>query len=103
LREADPWIAPRLRRSPPLYDDERRWFLETGPAGKTTDGEPAMSAAIRKAAPLALIAITAALAGCSAEPAPYYHGIDLFPQPSAFSDGSCCHDSFADHLGGGHR
>jgi hypothetical protein len=62
-----------------------------------------MFAATRKAAPFALIALVAILAGCSTESASYYHGIDLFPQPSAFSDGSCCHDSFADHLGGGHR
>ena len=41
--------------------------------------------------------------GCSAEADSHYHSIDLFPQPSAFSDGSCCHDSFDDHLGGGHR
>ncbi len=62
-----------------------------------------MCAATRKAAAFALIAIAAALAGCSEESASYYHGIDLFPQPSAFSDGSCCHSSFEDHLGGGHR
>jgi hypothetical protein len=62
-----------------------------------------MFAATKKAAPLAMIAIAAVLAGCSGGMASYYHGIDLFPQPSAFSDESCCHDSFDDHLGGGHR
>jgi hypothetical protein len=61
-----------------------------------------MFAATRKAAPFVLIAIAAVLAGCSAEPADY-QGINLFPQSSAFSDGACCHDGFADHLGGGHR
>jgi len=62
-----------------------------------------MFAAIGKAAPIAVLAIAALLAGCSGTPDSYYHGIDLFPQPSAFSDGACCHDSFDDHLGGGHR
>jgi len=62
-----------------------------------------MFAPTRKAAACALIALAGLLAGCSAESASHYHGIDLFPQPSAFSDGSCCHDSFDDHLGGGHR
>jgi hypothetical protein len=62
-----------------------------------------MLAATRKAAPFALIAVAVLLAGCSAGADSNYHGIDLFPQPSAFSDGSCCHDSFDDHLGGGHR
>jgi hypothetical protein len=62
-----------------------------------------MLAASRKAAPFALIAVAVLLAGCSAEADSHYHSIDLFPQPSAFSDGSCCHDSFDDHLGGGHR
>jgi hypothetical protein len=52
---------------------------------------------------LAVIAVAAILTGCAAEPAPYYHGIDLFPEPAAHFDGSCCHDSFDDHLGGGHR
>jgi hypothetical protein len=61
-----------------------------------------MFAATRKTAPFVLIAIAAVLAGCSAEPADY-QGIALFPQSSAFSDGACCHDDFADHLGGGHR
>jgi hypothetical protein len=65
--------------------------------------EQPMFAATRKAALLALIAATAMLAGCSDDTANYYHGIDLFPQPSAFTDSACCHDSFADHLGGGHR
>jgi hypothetical protein len=68
------------------------------------DGESTMFAATWKAAPFALIAIAALLAGCSSgEPASYYHGIDLFPQPSVFTDSACCHDSFDDHLGGGHR
>jgi len=62
-----------------------------------------MFPATRKAAGLALLAIAALLAGCSAESASNYHGIDLFPQQSVFSDSTCCHDSFDDHLGGGHR
>jgi hypothetical protein len=62
-----------------------------------------MFAATRKAAPVALLAMAALLAGCSAGSESYYHGIDLFPQASAFSADSCCHDSFEDHLGGGHR
>ena len=54
-----------------------RW-LEPAP----NHGEPIMLAAIRKAAPLAALAVAAILAGCAVEPAPYYGGDAYYAQPA---------------------
>jgi hypothetical protein len=66
-----------------------RW-LEPAP----NHGEPIMLAAIRKAAPLAALAVAAILAGCAVEPAPYYGGVYAYSGPPAVFVDPCCDYGF---------
>jgi hypothetical protein len=68
-----------------------------------------MYAAIRKAAPLAAIAVAAVLAGCAVEPAPYHDDIYAYSGPSTVFVDPCCDYGFYGgyyhhdyhHFGGG--